>query len=120
MPDLIPILDLKPDTSIREYGSIANLAEDAKGTVLSFTNAGPDPVWIDGVRGEGDGDGLWELVYDTVVKDSTRNSISSPKAEFNYPTPQKLDAGSTIEVKVTNCIGELGAYNASLYGHRDA
>jgi len=119
MPDLFPILDDKPETSIREFGEIAALAADATGTVLSFTNAGPGVAWIDGVRGEGDGDARWQLVIETVVKDSTRTSIATPKAEFLFPTPQRLEAGETLEVKVTNCIDGLGKYNASLFGHRD-
>jgi hypothetical protein len=120
MPDLIPLVDDKPVASILEPGSLSDLAAGGKGTVLSFTNAGPDVAWIDGVRGEADVDFEMFLLIDTVQKEATRASIATPKAEISYPTPQRLEVGQLLEVKVEHHIdGELGNFRATLFGHRD-
>lgn len=120
MPDLVPILDDNPIASILEPGSLSDLAPDGKGTVLSFTNAGPDVAWIDGVRGEGDVDFEMFLLIDTVQKEATRASIATPKAEILYPTPQRLEVGQLLEVKVEHHTpNELANFRVTLFGHRD-
>lgn len=120
MPDLVPILDDNPIASILEPGSISDLAADGKGTALTFTNAGPDVAWIDGVRGEGDVDFEMFLLIDLVVKETTRASIATPKAEILYPTPQRLEVGQKLEIKFEHHLtGELANFRATLFGHRD-
>ncbi len=120
MPDLVAIVDDNPVASILEHDSHTDLANGGEGTVLTFTNGSTKVAWIDGARGEGDIDFEFFLYIDTVRKDATRASIATPKAELLFPTPQRLEPGQILQLKVEHHYpDDLANFKATLFGHYD-
>lgn len=84
-------------------------------TIATYTVGVGETFFLNEVFCSGDNIAYFEVFIDTVKKDKARTWWTS----FNVTIPfggLEIDAGSTIEVKVTHTSSEVGDFNAKLIG----
>jgi hypothetical protein len=118
MPDLVPVIDNEADQSILEHGLQSTVVKDSVVTLITFTNGGPGPAFIDGVRGNFNADGELFVDIDTVRKDSARATASNPTTQILFPKGQRLEVGQVLDVKGIHYLDVSAELRATLFGHR--
>lgn len=84
-------------------------------TIATHTVGVGETFFLNEVFCSGDNIAYFEVFIDTIKKDKARTWWTS----FNVTIPfggLEVDAGSTIEVKVTHASSEVGDFNAKLIG----
>jgi hypothetical protein len=113
----IPVV-ARPDVTLEVPGNNAAVPPNILTTLVSYTNVGTEPLFLDGWIGTGEYEGDWFLVIDTVTKPEDRSSASTMRAGIQFTSPRRIEPGSIIDIKVEHYGGATGQFSATLYGHR--
>jgi hypothetical protein len=113
------ILDsLKPGTSVLETDTEDLVIANSQATIITYA-VGVTPLYLDGFTATGNVDADFTLHINTAEKLCYRTSEQDRTAKVFFPTPQKVAAGSIIDIKVIHFYTAWTAsFKATIIGHR--
>lgn len=109
---------VQPATTESYPGANAAVLPNILTTLVSYTNTGSGPLFIDGWLGTGQYEGDWFFVIDGVTTPEDRSSASTMRAGTQYTSPRRLEVGSIIDIKVEHYGSATGQFSATIFGHR--
>ena len=108
----------QPATSVLETDTEDLVIANSQATIITYT-VGVAPLYLDGFTATGNVDADFTLHINTAEKLCYRTSEQDRTAKVFFPTPQKVAAGSIIDIKVIHFYTAWTAsFKATLIGHR--
>lgn len=113
----LPVV-VRPDVSVEIPGENLAVPASSLTTIMTYTNAGTDPLFVDGWTGKGQFDGDWDLYVDTVRKDGGQSVAAGNDAQHMFTSPIRVAAGGIVDLKVTHYGSSTGEFKGTILGHR--